>query len=103
MKETTQRLGAPEILVCNAGITRDGLVLRMSDEAFGAVIDANLTGAFRVANRPCGQWCERAGAHRVHLVGIGYRRAGRPGQLRGVQGGLIGLARSMAKEIASRK
>jgi 3-oxoacyl-[acyl-carrier protein] reductase len=43
--------GTPEIIVANAGITKDGLVMRMSDEDFESVIDANLTGAFRVARR----------------------------------------------------
>ena len=43
--------GIPEIIVANAGITKDGLVMRMSDEDFESVIDANLTGAFRVARR----------------------------------------------------
>jgi 3-oxoacyl-[acyl-carrier protein] reductase len=46
-----EKWGAPEIVVCNAGITKDTLSMRMSDEDFEAVIDANLTGAFRTARR----------------------------------------------------
>ena len=46
-----EELGPVEVLVANAGITRDGLVLRMSDEDFSDVMDANLTGAFRVSRR----------------------------------------------------
>ena len=48
-------IGQPEIIVANAGITKDGLVMRMADEDFEDVIDANLTGAFRVAKREIGR------------------------------------------------
>ena len=104
LKETTQRLGAPEILVCNAGITRDGLVLRMSDEAFGAVIDANLTGAFRVAKQAV-RAMVRARWGRIVFISSVSGIGGQAGQANyaASKAGLIGLARSMAKEIASRK
>ena len=102
--ETVERLGAPEILVCNAGITRDGLVLRMSEEDFGAVIDANLTGAFRVAKqavRPMmrGRWGRIVFISSVSGIG------GQAGQSNysASKAGMIGLARSLAKEFASRK
>ena len=49
--EIESQWGQPEIIVANAGITKDGLVMRMSDEDFESVINANLTGAFRVARR----------------------------------------------------
>ena len=51
MSEVEEKLGPVEILVSNAGITKDGLVLRMSDDDFMDVIDANLNGGFRVAKR----------------------------------------------------
>lgn len=103
LAETTERLGAPEILVCNAGITRDGLVLRMSEEDFGAVIDANLTGSFRVAKQAVramvrGRWGRIVFISSVSGIG------GQPGQANysASKAGLIGLARSLAKEFASR-
>ena len=103
LAETAERVGAPEILVCNAGITRDGLVLRMSEEDFGAVIDANLTGAFRVAKqavRPMvrGRW------GRIVLISSVSGIGGQAGQANysASKAGLIGLARSLAKEFASR-
>lgn len=49
--ECEEKFGIPEVIVCNAGITKDGLVMRMSDEDFNNVIDANLNGAFRTARR----------------------------------------------------
>ena len=103
LASTTERLGAPEILVCNAGITRDGLVLRMSEEDFGAVIDANLTGGFRVAKQAVramvrGRWGRIVFISSVSGIG------GQPGQANysASKAGLIGLARSLAKEFASR-
>jgi 3-oxoacyl-[acyl-carrier protein] reductase len=49
--EIESKWGIPEVIVANAGITKDGLVMRMSDDDFQSVIDANLTGSFRVARR----------------------------------------------------
>ncbi|MCY4664143.1 MAG: beta-ketoacyl-ACP reductase [Acidimicrobiaceae bacterium] len=103
LAETTERLGAPEIVVCNAGITRDGLVLRMSEEDFGAVIDSNLTGSFRVAKQAVramvrGRWGRIVFISSVSGIG------GQAGQANysASKAGLIGLARSLAKEFASR-
>ena len=96
-------LGPVEVLVANAGITRDGLVLRMSDEDFIDVIDANLTGAFRVARRAVrsmmkGRW------GRIILVSSIAGRIGQTGQANyaASKAGLVGLGRSLAKEFASR-
>ena len=96
-------LGPVEVLVANAGITRDGLVLRMSDEDFTDVIDANLTGAFRVARRAVrsmmkGRW------GRIILVSSIAGRIGQTGQANyaASKAGLVGLGRSLAKEFASR-
>lgn len=103
LAETTERLGAPEIVVCNAGITRDGLVLRMSEEDFGAVIDANLTGSFRVAKQAV-RAMVRARWGRMVLISSVSGIGGQPGQANysASKAGLIGLARSLAKEFASR-
>jgi len=96
-------LGPVEILVANAGITRDGLVLRMSDADFTDVLDANLTGAFRVSRRAVkgmmkGRW------GRIVLVSSIAGRVGQTGQANysASKAGLVGLGRSLAKEFASR-
>jgi 3-oxoacyl-(acyl-carrier-protein) reductase len=101
--EVEEKLGNVEILVSNAGITKDGLTLKMSDESFESVIDANLTGGFRVARRVVksmmrGRWGRMVFVSSV--AGIG----GNPGQANysASKAGLIGLSRSLAKEFASR-
>ena len=96
-------LGPVEVLVANAGITRDGLVLRMSDGDFTDVIDANLPGAFRVARRAVrGMMKARWG--RIILVSSIAGRVGQTGQANyaASKAGLVGLGRSLAKEFASR-
>jgi 3-oxoacyl-[acyl-carrier protein] reductase len=98
-----EELGPVEVLVANAGITRDGLVLRMSDGDFTDVIDANLTGAFRVARRAVrGMMKARWG--RIILVSSIAGRVGQTGQANyaASKAGLVGLGRSLAKEFASR-
>ena len=101
--ETTEQLGAPEIVVCNAGITRDKLALRMSDDDFAAVIDANLAGAFRVAKQAVRSMM-RARWGRIVFISSVAGIAGQAGQANyaASKAGLIGLARSLAKEFASR-
>tara|TARA_B100000700_G_scaffold303878_1_gene375909 strand:- start:4494 stop:5240 length:747 start_codon:yes stop_codon:yes gene_type:complete len=96
-------LGPIEVLVANAGITRDGLVLRMSDDDFTSVLDANLTGAFRAARRAVkgmmrGRW------GRIVLVSSIAGQIGQTGQANyaASKAGLVGLGRSLAKEFASR-
>ncbi|MCY4069140.1 MAG: beta-ketoacyl-ACP reductase [Acidimicrobiaceae bacterium] len=103
LAETTERLGAPEILVCNAGITRDGLTLRMSDEDFSAVIDANLTGSFRAAKSAVRSMVRQRWG-RIVLISSVSGVGGQPGQANyaASKAGMIGLARSLAKEFASR-
>ena len=103
LTETADRLGAPEIVVCNAGITRDKLVLRMSEEDFGAVIDANLTGAFRVAKQAV-RAMVRARWGRIVFISSVSGIGGQAGQANyaASKAGLIGMARSLAKEFASR-
>jgi len=103
LTETTERLGAPEIVVCNAGITRDKLVLRMSEDDFAAVIDANLSGAFRVAKQAV-RAMVRARWGRIVFISSVSGIAGQAGQANyaASKAGVIGLARSLAKEFASR-
>lgn len=98
-----EQLGPVEILVSNAGITRDNLMLRMTEDDFVDVVDANLTSGFRVAKRALrpmmkGRWGRIVFVSSV--VGLG----GQAGQANyaASKSGLVGLARSLAKEFASR-
>jgi 3-oxoacyl-[acyl-carrier protein] reductase len=97
------QLGPVEILVSNAGITRDGLVLRMSDGDFTEVLDANLTGGFRVARRAVKSMM-RARFGRIVFLSSIVGTAGQAGQANyaASKAGLVGLARSLAREFASR-
>lgn len=96
-------LGPVEILVSNAGITRDGLVLRMSEADFTDVVDANLTAGFRVSKRAV-KAMMRARWGRIVFVSSVVGAAGQAGQANyaASKAGLVGLARSLAREFASR-
>jgi 3-oxoacyl-[acyl-carrier protein] reductase len=96
-------IGQPEIIVANAGITKDTLVLRMTDEDFESVIDANLTGAFRVSKRATkGLLKLRSG--RLIFIGSVVGGVGAAGQVNysASKSGLVGMARSFARELGSR-
>ena len=101
--EIEESLGPVEILVSNAGITRDGLVLRMNDDDFSEVLDANLTGGFRVARRVVKQMM-RARWGRIVFVSSVVGLGGQAGQANyaASKAGITGLARSLAKEFAGR-
>ena len=101
--EIEESLGPVEILVSNAGITRDGLVLRMSDNDFSEVLNANLTGGFRVARRVVKQMM-RARWGRIVFVSSVVGLGGQAGQANyaASKAGITGLARSLAKEFAGR-
>jgi 3-oxoacyl-[acyl-carrier protein] reductase len=95
--------GPVEVLVANAGITRDTLLLRMSDDDWSAVIDTNLTGSFRVARRAAkGMLRLRKG--RIVFISSVVGMLGSPGQVNyaASKSGLIGMSRSMARELGSR-
>jgi len=98
-----EQWGAPEIIVANAGITKDGLVMRMSDEDFQSVIDANLTGAFRVARRAT-KGLLKLKRGRLIFVGSVVGSVGSAGQVNysSSKAGLVGMARSFARELGSR-
>jgi 3-oxoacyl-[acyl-carrier protein] reductase len=95
--------GIPEIIVCNAGMTKDALVMRMSDEDFNEVIDANLSGAFRVARRST-KGLLKIKKGRLIFVGSVVALLGSAGQVSyaASKSGLIGMARSFARELGSR-
>jgi NAD(P)-dependent dehydrogenase (short-subunit alcohol dehydrogenase family) len=99
-----QQFGGPvEVLVSNAGVTRDGLLLRMSEDDFTAVIDANLTAAYRVTKRAA-QGMLRARKGRMILMSSVVGLSGAAGQANyaASKAGLVGLARSLARELGSR-
>jgi 3-oxoacyl-[acyl-carrier protein] reductase len=98
-----QTWGPVEVLVANAGITRDTLVLRMDDEAWSEVLDTNLSGAFRVAKRAMGKMIRLRRGRILFISSVGAF-IGSPGQANyaASKAGLVGMARSMAREVASR-
>ena len=95
--------GVPEVIVSNAGMTKDVLVLRMSDEDFDSVIDTNLTGAFRVAKR-ASKGLLKIKKGRLIFIGSVVALLGSAGQVNysASKSGLIGMARSFARELGSR-
>lgn len=95
--------GPVEVLVANAGITADTLVLRMSEEDWSRVIDTNLTASFRLAKRAAkGMLRQRRG--RIVLISSVVGLLGSAGQVNyaASKAGLVGLARSLARELGSR-
>jgi 3-oxoacyl-[acyl-carrier protein] reductase len=101
--EIENQWGIPDVIVMNAGITQDTLVLRMSEEDFTSVIDANLTGAFRVAKRAT-KGLLKAKRGRLIFIGSVVGSIGAPGQVNysASKAGLVGMARSFARELGSR-
>ena len=101
--EVEKAHGPVEVVVANAGITRDTLLLRMSEEDWDAVIATNLTGSFRVAKRAAkGMLRLRRG--RIIFVSSVVGMLGSPGQVNyaASKSGLVGMARSLARELGSR-
>jgi 3-oxoacyl-[acyl-carrier protein] reductase len=98
-----EQLGPVSVLVANAGITKDGLTLRMSEENFTTVVDANLTGSWRVAKRAVKPMM-KARAGRIIFISSVVGAIGQTGQVNysASKAGLVGLARSLAREFASR-
>jgi 3-oxoacyl-[acyl-carrier protein] reductase len=97
------KLGPIEVVVANAGMTRDTLLLRMSDEDFTSVVDTNLAGAFRVVKR-ASKGMLKARFGRIILVSSVVGLLGSAGQVNysASKSGLIGLARSVTRELGSR-
>ncbi len=98
-----EKLGAVEILVANAGITRDTLLMRMTDEEFETVIDTNLTGAFRVVKRAT-KGMIKARFGRVIFIGSVVGLLGSAGQVNysAAKSALVGMARSITRELGAR-
>lgn len=98
-----EKFGTVQVLVSNAGITKDLLLLRMSENDFASVVDANLTGAYRVCKRAT-QGMLRARSGRIILMSSVVGLLGSAGQANyaASKSGLVGLARSLARELGSR-
>jgi NAD(P)-dependent dehydrogenase (short-subunit alcohol dehydrogenase family) len=96
-------LGDVEVLVANAGITEDQLALRMSDASWRHVLDVNLTGAFFCARRSLRRMVRAHGGRIVFVSSVGAY-VGVPGQVNyaASKAGLVGMARSLAREVGSR-
>jgi 3-oxoacyl-[acyl-carrier protein] reductase len=101
---TVERQWGPvEVLVANAGITRDTLVLRMDEQAWHEVVETNLTGSFRVAKRAIAKMLRLRRGRIVFMSSVGAF-VGLPGQANyaASKAGLVGMARALAREVASR-
>jgi 3-oxoacyl-[acyl-carrier protein] reductase len=101
--EVEAALGPIEVVVANAGITKDMLLMRMTEDDFTSVIDTNLSGAFRVVKR-ASKGMIKARFGRIILVSSVVGLLGSAGQVNysASKSGLIGLARSVTRELGSR-
>jgi 3-oxoacyl-[acyl-carrier protein] reductase len=101
--EAEDALGPITVLVNNAGITRDGLIARMSDEHWQEVLDANLTGAFNTIRRATRSMMKARYGRIVNVSSVGGQM-GNAGQANyaAAKAGLLGLSRSVARELAPR-
>jgi len=102
-KTVEDQLGKVEVLVANAGITRDNLLLRMTDEDFTAVVDTNLTGVFRAVKRAVPGML-RARKGRIVMISSVVGLLGSAGQVNyaASKAGLVGLTRSLVRELGGR-
>jgi beta-ketoacyl ACP reductase len=102
-KEVEERHGPVEVLVANAGITDDTLLMRMTEEQFTSVLDANLTGAFRVAKRATRGMLKARWGRMIFISSV-VGLAGSPGQVNyaASKAGLVGIARSITRELGGR-
>ena len=101
--EIEAQLGPVEVVVANAGITRDTLLMRMSEEEFTTVVDTNLTGAFRVVKR-ASKGMLKARFGRIVLISSVVGMFGGAGQVNysSSKAGLVGMARSITRELGAR-
>lgn len=103
VEQTAEELGRLDVLVNNAGITRDGLALRMSDEDWNTVISVDLTSAF-VAIRSAARWMMRGKFGRIVNISSTSGVVGNAGQANyaAAKAGLLGLSKSIARELGSK-
>ena len=103
IKEVEEKLGPVEVLVANAGITKDTLLMRMSDEEFESVVNTNLNGVFRVLKRVTKSMIKQKFG-RVIMIGSVVGLLGSAGQVNyaATKSALVGMARSITRELGSR-
>jgi 3-oxoacyl-[acyl-carrier protein] reductase len=103
IKEAEEKLGAIDILVCNAGVTRDNISMRMKDEEWQQVIDVNLTASFKLTRASLKGMMKRRFGRIIYITSV-VAWSGNPGQMNycASKAGLTGMAKSLAQEIASR-
>lgn len=103
IKDAEEKLGHLDILVCNAGITRDGLLMRMKDEDWQSVIDVNLTATFKLVRAATKGMMKRRYGRIVNITSI-VGVMGNPGQANycASKAGIIGMSKSVAQELAGR-
>lgn len=101
--EVEEKLGPVEVVVANAGITRDTLLLRMSDADYEAVLQANLAGAFRLARRAARPMMRKKFGRIIFISSV-VGQLGSAGQVNyaASKAGMVGMARSIAREFGSR-
>ena len=101
--EVETKLGPIEVAILNAGMTRDQLLMRMSDDDFESVVDTNLTGAYRVVQRVT-RGMLKAKRGRITFIGSVVALLGTPGQVNyaASKAGLIGMARAITRELGSK-
>jgi len=104
IKDVTREFGAPTIVVNNAAITRDTLLLRMKETDWQAVIDANLNGVFRVSKAALKGMMKARGGRIVNIASV-VGQMGNAGQANysAAKAGLLGFTRSLAREVGSRQ
>ena len=96
-------LGGLDILVCNAGVTKDGLAMRMKDEDFTSVLDINLVATFRLNRAVLRPFMKQRSGRIINIASV-VAVMGNPGQANycASKAGMIGMSKSMAAEVASR-
>jgi 3-oxoacyl-[acyl-carrier protein] reductase len=103
IKEAEEKLGGLDILICNAGVTKDNLSLRMKDEEWQQVLDINLTASFKMSRAAMRGMLKRRAGRIIYITSVvGW--TGNPGQANycASKAGLTGMAKSLAQEVASR-
>jgi 3-oxoacyl-[acyl-carrier protein] reductase len=103
MAAVKERFGAPTVLVNNAGITRDNLLMRMKDDEWQAVMDTNLSSVFRLS-RACLRGMMKAKRGRIITIASVVGSTGNPGQANysAAKAGILGFTKSLAREVGSR-
>ena len=103
IKSVSQEFGPPSILVNNAGVTRDNLLLRMKDEEWAAILDANLTSVYRMSKGVLRGMMKAQRGRIISITSI-VGATGNPGQANyaAAKAGIVGFTKSLAREIGSR-